>query len=159
MGIAKLTQYPILSWINFVYCWYRLKRGIDSANFGFFRLRDPNISIGLLSPEYSNSEIGMAIEGRGDRLPKFTEVLVILPFKTVGKNAIKLIFWVFWGSKFQNFFWKSVIFVKIFRKCRNFENRCRIRSNWMYNVVLKLKIGRGNSTISEHFHSPPPLLV
>ena len=54
-----------------------------------------------------------------------------------------MIFWVFLGSKFQKIFWKPVIFVKIFRKCRNFENSCHIWSNLMYNDVLKLKIGRG----------------
>ena len=32
---------------------------------------------------------------------------------------------------------------RFFRKCRNSDSSCRIWSNLMYNIVLKLKIGRG----------------
>ena len=58
--------------------------------------------------------------------------------KKWAKMQWKVIFWVFWGSKFQIFSWKSVISVKIFRKCRNFESSCHIWSNLVYNDVLKL---------------------
>ena len=77
----------------------------------------------------------------GNPLPTFTEVLVILPFfeKTWEKMQWKWFLGVF-GVQISIIFF---IFVKIFRKWRDFKNSCRIWSNLMYSVVLKLNIGRG----------------
>ena len=88
----------------------------------------------------------MAKRGGGrDRLPTFTEVLEILPFfrKKVGENATKSDYLGVFGVLIL----KNLIFVKDFRKCRNFESSCRIWSNLMYNVILKLKIKFGAAKI------------
>ena len=60
--------------------------------------------------------------------------------KKWAKNAIKSGFFGVLGVQISK---KILIFEKIFRKCWNFENSGRIWSNLMYNIVLKLKIGRG----------------